>query len=285
MKSLRLGSPAKLNLYLKVLFKRPDGFHELRTVFERIDLKDQLEFFSHQRGQIQIKCNHPQVPTGPQNLVYRAARLLQTTCGVTHGVAVHIDKRIPVAAGLAGGSSNAATTLMALNKLWRLGLRHDDLVALAGQLGSDVAFFLYDCPWALGEGRGEKIRPLDINQRFWHILVTPKRKMLTPQVYGALNLKLTNKKDDANILIHYLKEKDINNIISFLSNDLEQSILALAPGLGFVVERLKGLGVKGVSFSGSGPSVFGLLGSKGEAENLCTVLKKRYSQVFAVRTC
>ncbi|HSV43043.1 MAG TPA: 4-(cytidine 5'-diphospho)-2-C-methyl-D-erythritol kinase [Candidatus Bathyarchaeia archaeon] len=285
MKSLRLSSPAKLNLYLKVLFKRPDGFHELRTVFERIDLKDELEFFPHQNGQIQIKCNHPQVPTGPQNLVYRAVRLLQMTCGVTHGVAVHIDKRIPVAAGLAGGSSNAATTLMALNKLWRLGLRHDELAGLAGQLGSDVAFFLYDCPWALGEGRGEKITPLDINQRFWHILVTPKRKMLTPKVYGAMNLKLTNKKDDANILIHYLKEKDINNIISFLSNDLEQSILTIAPGLGSVVKRIKGLGVKGVSFSGSGPSVYGLLSSKGEAEYLCTVLKKRYSQVFAVRTC
>jgi 4-diphosphocytidyl-2-C-methyl-D-erythritol kinase len=226
------------------------------------------------------------VPTGPKNLVYRVARLLQQRYGVHDGVDVKILKRIPVAAGLAGGSSNAATALIGLNRVWKLGLKRQELIAIGNTLGSDIAFFLHDCAWALGEGRGERIIPLKIKAKLWQILVVPKVKMYTPKVYNALDLKkLTKRKDDANILIHSLYKKNINKIHNVLSNDLEYGILLLAPKLEAVLKRMKALGIKGVSFSGSGSSVFGLTDSKQAAETLCVLLKKRYSQVFVVSTC
>ena len=285
MSALLFKSPAKLNLYLRVIDKRPDGYHRLETLFERINLFDDLYFSSNKSGKITLQCDHPQVPCDQGNLVYKIADYLQKFYEVRQGVCVRIKKRIPVAAGLAGGSSNAATALVALNKLWGLGLNQKRLIEIGNMFGSDIAFFLYDCPWALGEGRGEQITPLNIKAKIWQILVVPKRKMSTPKVYQRLNLKLTNKRDDVNILIHSLKEKDINKSSRFLLNDLEYSILTIAPGLDNVRKRLKSLGVKGVSFSGSGPSVFGLTNSEQEAKNLCDALKKRYEQVFVVSTC
>lgn len=285
MKRFTLKSPAKLNLYLRVINKRQDDYHNLKTIFERIDLCDELSFTANRSGFIKIICDHPQVPVGPKNLVYKAAKLLQQRFGVSKGITVNINKRIPVAAGLAGGSSNAATALIGLNRCWGLRLPQEVLIDIGNQLGSDIAFFLHNCPWALGESRGEKIKKLNIRKKYWHILVTPKVKMYTAKVYEALNLKtLTNKKDNVNILIHSLQKKDINNILLLLKNDLEQGILCLAPKLCNIVSRMEVVGVKGVLFSGSGPSVFGIVRSKKEAERLCDLLKNTYSQVFAVRT-
>lgn len=285
MKALILKSPAKLNLYLRVIRKRPDGYHELKTIFQRIGLYDELCFLPDETGKIRIECDHPYVPCGSKNLVYKVALALKQKFAVSKGVTIKIVKRIPVAAGLAGGSSNAATALLGLNRVWSLGMTLEELLQVGNSLGSDIAFFLNNCSWALGEGRGEKITRLPISKKFWHILVVPKVKMYTPEVYGALKFPLTNKMDNANILIHSLQKKDINKIKSLFSNDLEQSILTIAPKLEAVRGRLKALGVKGVSFSGSGPSVFGVVNTKQEAEDLCGILKKRYSQVFAVSTC
>ncbi len=285
MELLTLKSPAKLNLYLKVINKRPDGYHNLKTVFERITLCDDMIFSLDQSGKIRIVCDHPHVPCGPKNLVYQAAAALKQQYGVSAGVTIRIVKRIPVAAGLAGGSSNAACALSGLNRVWSLKLPRSRLMEIGNTLGSDIAFFLNQCSWALGEGRGEQITKLEVSEKFWHILVVPKVKMYTPQVYAALKFPLTNKMDNASIFTHSLYKKDKNKIISLISNDLEQGILTLAPQLQAVRERLKTLGVKGVSFSGSGPSVFGVVQSKTEAEYLCDILRKRYTQVFSVRTC
>ncbi|MEW5894274.1 MAG: 4-(cytidine 5'-diphospho)-2-C-methyl-D-erythritol kinase [Candidatus Omnitrophota bacterium] len=285
MKPLLFKSPAKLNLFLRVINKRPDGYHNLQTLFERINLFDDLYFSTVKSGDITISCDHPHVPCGPGNLIYKIADYIKSTYGLKYGVHVKLNKRIPVAAGLAGGSSNAATTLIALNKLWKLGLKKARLIEIGNMFGSDIAFFLHDCSWALGEGRGEIISPLDIKSKIDHILVVPKKKMSTPKVYQALNLKLTNKKDNVNILIHSLKEKDIVKSSQFLFNDLEHSILTIDPKLDVVKKRLKSLENKGVSFSGSGPSLFGLTKSNQEAKDLCDALKKRYEQVYVVRTC
>lgn len=282
---LILKSPAKLNLYLRVVRKRPDGYHDLRTVFERISLWDDVLFYENTSGEIKIECDHPHVPCGPKNLVYKAALALQKRCGVSRGVTVRIIKRIPVAAGLGGGSSNAATALQGLNRLWSLNLKSADLAETGNTLGSDIAFFLDNCSWALGEGRGERITRLPISNKFWHILVVPKVKMYTAKVYGALKFPLTKKIDNVTILTHSLQKKEFNKIKGLFLNDLEQSILMMTPELDIVRERIKALGVEGVSFSGSGPAVFGMVNTKKEAESLCDILKKRYSQVFAVSTC
>ncbi len=315
MNVLQLQSPAKLNLILKVINRRVDGFHNIHTLFERIDLCDDMHFKTLPSQEIRIVCDHPGVPLGSQNLVYKAAALLQQYCGVTKGVEVKITKNIPVAAGLAGGSSNGATTLFALNRLWNLRLSRKQLLDCAARIGSDVSFFIWNINWAIGERRGERIQPVVLRKKLWHVLVVPRIKMPTPKVYGALKLavtsssvfsknsgvvygqkrsfrartgkkieRLTKTAGNANILIHSLLERDINKSRDLLFNDLEQGIISVCPRLADIKERLKALGMQGVSFSGSGPSLFGLMKSKAEAEKWRSILRKHYSQVFAVRT-
>ena len=301
MTKLSLKSPAKLNLYLEVINKRPDGYHNIRTIFERINLVDHIQLSNNDTGKIRITCNHPHVPLGPKNLVYKVADLLRRQYGdAKQGVDIDIDKSIPVAAGLAGGSSNAATTLMGLNRLWKLKLPQSELVELAGQIGSDVPFFLYDTSWALGTGRGENIKPLKIDRKLWHILVVPRIKMQTPKVYGLIKIPrkrvssktsdlgatnlLTKKGDNANILVHKLRNSNIINISSLLYNDLEKVVVEICPRIEKLKQKLKSLNAKGVTVSGSGPSVYGLTDSEKAAKQIQAQLSKRYVQVFVVRT-
>ena len=284
MDRLTVLSPAKLNLVLDVLKKRPDGFHELRTVFERISLADRIVLIPNARGKIRIQCAHPQVPKGPGNLAFKAAALLRKEFSVKEGVDINIIKNIPVAAGLAGGSSNAAAVLSGLNRLWHLGLGTKQLVDLASRLGSDVAFFLYDTSFALGTGRGEVIRPLDVKTKLWQVLVTPQVKMYTAEVFARLKLKLTNKKDNVNILLPFLRTGNIQRLAGALSNDLEPVILSLRPDFFYLKKKLLDAGAAGVCFSGSGPSVFALAQSQKHALSLREKFDRRYSRVFVVST-
>ena len=310
MSRLVLSSPAKLNLFLKVQNKRLDGYHNIVTVFERIDLADEIDFFSSLSTNINIKCDHPDVPVGPKNLVYKAAQLLQRELGVKQGVRIKIKKCIPVAAGLAGGSSNAATALLGLNHIWKLNLSRTKLIAYARKIGSDVAFFLHDTSFCIGTERGDRIKTLNIKTKLWHILVVPRIKMYSWKVYGGLKFPnsavkkhfsgavlrasqrkrggctnvLTKINDNANILIRNLKKDNVLEVGRLLANDLEVEILRLSPRLKRLKERLKSLNAKGVMISGSGPSVFGLTMTKREAEAIRSVLSKRFAQVFVVKT-
>ena len=284
MKSISLQSPAKLNLFLKVINKRPDGYHNLKTIFERIDLSDTIRLTVNRSGAIRIFCQHPQVPKGAKNLVYQAAQTLQKDFKVSKGVDIRITKRIPVAAGLAGGSSNAAAVLLGLNKLWGLCLSRPKLVLYGKKIGSDVPFFLYGCRWALGTERGDQIKKLNIPSKLWHILVVPNVKMYTQKVFGGLNLKLTKEIDNVNILTHSLIRNDLDRVGALLSNDLESSILKLRPQLLTLKQKLKSLPVVGVSFSGSGPSVFSITRSRQQAQKIRAILRPRYRRVFVVKT-
>ena len=284
MKSLRLRSPAKLNIALKVLGKRADGYHSLETIFERINLFDDIVLKVNATGTIRVFCNNPQVPTDKTNLVYKAAQILKDDLAVKKGVDIRIKKRIPVAAGLGGGSSNAATVLLGLNQLWNLKLSQRKLVAYGKKLGSDVPFFLYDTPWALGTQRGDVIKPLAIRTKLTQILITPKKKILTKNVFGRLNLKLTNENMDVSILLPYLRKNDFYALGQCLFNDLESSIVALNPGLKKLKNQLQQLDSLGVCFSGSGPSIFILVKSFSQATQLKALLKKRYDRVFVVET-
>lgn len=294
MNTVVLRSPAKLNLFLKVLSKRPDGFHDIETVFERISLSDELRFRENSQRAIRIDCRHPHVPRGPANLVYKAVRLIQEDLGIEKGVDIHITKRIPVAAGLAGGSSNAAAALLGLNRLWGLKLSHSQLVSYAQRLGSDVAFFLYDCPWALGTGRGDKIRKLNLKTRLWQVVVVPCLRMYSREVYAGIDWPLplgpaamnvlTKGKDDATIFIHHLRRNQTAEAGRLLTNDLEKVIVRLSPRLEKLKEKLKSLDTQGVMISGSGPAVFGITPTQAAAERIQSRLLKRFRQVFVVRT-
>ncbi len=291
MPSVTIQSPAKLNLVLDVLGRRPDGFHELRTIFERIDLADSIRITQRRDNLIKVECDHPQVPKGPGNLVVRIARHLMTDFQITQGVTIRITKRIPVAAGLAGGSSNGAAVLLGLNRLWRLNLTQAQMMSYATALGSDVAFFIAQTPYALGEGRGEQLTPLKGMPKLWHVLVTPKVKMLTKDVFKALaeqrlvgKLKLTKKTDNVNILLPFLRQGKLAQLGSAFSNDLEPAILKLRPDFCLLKRKLSDAGAIGVCFSGSGPSVFALAESKAHAKAIVQKFDKRFAQVFVVST-
>jgi 4-diphosphocytidyl-2-C-methyl-D-erythritol kinase len=311
-KPLVLRSPAKVNLFLKVINQREDGFHNICTIFERISLFDTIELSLLPSQKIKIECNHPHVPTGSKNLVHKVARLIQQNYGIQQGVKIKIIKRIPVAAGLAGGSSNAATVLEGLNQLWNVKLSQQKLLILAKQIGSDVAFFLYHCSWALGTERGDHIRPLAVKRKLSHVLVVPKIKMYAGEVYEALklkngpeaflrsiesrrnikvceknsgkNLKLTKKSDDVNILLHQLRKNNIIDVGRLMVNDLEVAVLHLEPALLKLKQKLKSLNAQGVMVSGSGPCVYGLTQDLKEAQMIRDQLLRRYRQTFAVET-
>lgn len=284
MKQVTLLSPAKLNLYLKVLSKRPDGYHNIVTLFERVNLFDTIQFSLNRTKDIRISCSYPSVPLGPKNLVYRAAQKLKEDFDIQEGVTVRIHKRIPVAAGLAGGSSNAATALLGLNKLWQLHLSKKQLLSYARFLGSDVAFFLHNCSWGLGTQRGDVIRPVSIHQKLWHVVVVPKVKLYSAAIYGALKLKLTKRSDNVNILIHHLRKKNFNQAGCLLHNDLETAIVKIYPAIVQLKQKLKALKTQGVMISGSGPAVVGLTPSRKVAQQIHKTLSRRYGRVFVVRT-
>ncbi len=284
MNALLLLSPAKLNLYLRVLNRREDGYHDLVTLFERIDLCDTLRFRTNRDGRIRIECDDPDVPCGRKNLVYRAAIMLKEECALADGVDVRIKKRIPVAAGLGGGSSNAACALMALNRLWKLSLSHAQLLEYGRALGSDVPFFLFDCSWALGTGRGDAIRPLKLPLKLDHFLVVPRVKVYSSQAFSDVKLQLTKQNDDVNILIRALRREDRIFCGRLLRNDLETAIIRSRPRLSGLKNRMKALANEGVSFSGSGPAIFGIARSRKTAEQNAKKLSHHYKRVFVVKT-
>lgn len=258
-----LPSFAKINWTLEILGKRPDGYHELRTLLQTVSLADELIFEPAEQG-IEIVCDHPDVPCDETNLVHRAARLLGNFAGIEKGIRVTINKRIPTAAGLGGGSSNAAVTLIALQKLWQFKLAPRDLFALGAKLGADVPFFFLGGT-CLGVGRGDEVYPLGDIKADNILLVNAGIAVPTREVYLNLPARLTN--PDA---VHKMptsfeaayatvttQDKQIR-----LHNDLEPPVLLRHPLLGEIKERLKQTGASGVLMSGSGSTVFAIFDSE-----------------------
>lgn len=294
MRSFLLKSYAKLNLTLAIRGKRSDGFHEVKTVFERIDLYDSLRFLSRHDGKIVITCTHPDVPLDERNLVYKAALVLREACGIKLGATIHINKHIPIAAGLAGGSSNAATTLVGLNRLWEQKVSLKKLGILAEGLGSDLNFFLCDIAFAVGSGRGEKIKPLLSSCKLWHVVVTPEVHVLAKDAYAVyakrarkqkpVEDELTSSGANVKVIVRSLRENNISRVAEVLFNDLETPILTLRPELAGLKQEMLDQKSLGVCFSGSGPSVFAVTRTRLQAEKIRRHFARRYKQVFVVRT-
>jgi len=266
--TLTLPSFAKINWTLEILGKRPDGYHELRTLLQTVSLSDELVFRPAEQG-IEIICDHPDVPCDETNLVFRAARLLSDFAGVAKGVGVTIRKRIPAAAGLGGGSSNAAVTLIALQKLWGIELPPGDLFTLAAKLGADVPFFLMGGT-CLGVGRGDEVYPLaDINAGCL-LLVNAGIPVPTREVYGNLPPELTKPRTITKMPLSleaaYAGITSQNGQIK-LQNDLEIPVLARHTLLADIKDRLERAGANGVLMSGSGSTIFAVFDSESAQTN------------------
>jgi 4-diphosphocytidyl-2-C-methyl-D-erythritol kinase len=284
---VRVKSFAKVNLGLEVLGVRQDGYHELRTLFQSIDLHDELVLRARARG-VAARCDHPEVPTDERNLAVRAALLLQKYAGVRQGVEIEIRKRIPVAGGLGGGSSNAAAVLLALDRLWGIGLGFDGLHPLARRLGADVPYFLLGGT-ALGLARGDEVYPLRQQVEAQVVVVDPGRPVSTAAVFARCDAALTPRENGPTIFRFVSSNLDRrDNAFRLLANDLEQAALAEAPGLGGQIKRIRGILVREgallTSLSGSGSSYFGLFREIRQARRARAALSEAGFKAFHSRT-
>jgi len=283
-RSIKILAPAKLNLFLDVSeTKRKDGYHSLTTLYERIDLCDELEIRESQSG-IHFQCTSPHVPKGKDNLIVRAAEFLKKKCNIKSGVSIRLKKKIPVAAGLGGGSSNAASTLLGLNRLWRLGLSQKALLRLSASLGADVPFFVLESPFALGRGRGERVEPFPFKGIIRHVLAFPRRmpqlRRKTARIYSHFDKKcrqnsfkkallgpvLTPLGNGARILSRLIQEGHALALRCLLLNKLEHAAFDFFPQAREVKEALLDRGAWVALLSGSGPSIFGIIGREREKD-------------------
>lgn len=293
--SLSLESPAKVNLRLEILRRREDGYHELRTIFQKISLHDTLHFSLRKKRGVSIATDHPKLPIGKNNLVYKAAQSMLKASTYKEGIHIEIEKRIPLGAGLGGGSSNAATTLKALNQLLEMGLPKKDLLAMGLEIGADVPFFLSKGP-AIGSGIGEQLKKVELPD-LWYVLIYPNFEVSTRWAYQnfvltrstAENLSFHNgmekrrsgstlSKDQpsgwvaerlTNRQFHLSLHRFLKNpegISRILLNHLETVVGKKYPQIGIMKKILFSAGALGALMTGSGPTVFGLF----ERESIST---------------
>jgi 4-diphosphocytidyl-2-C-methyl-D-erythritol kinase len=257
---LLIRCPAKLNLFLEVVRRRPDGYHDLDTVMQAIDLYDELRVFPRAEPTLTMECDDASLPTDERNLVLRAAIALRDHACHRAGAHFVLAKRIPSQAGLGGGSSDAAGALIGLNRAWGLGLSTEALRQLAAAVGSDVAFFLYGGA-ARCTGRGEAVEPLAVGSRQHYILLCPPVAVSTAEAYRNLRFPLTSAPADATMLARSLAKGDIEGLGHSLYNRLEEPAFALRPELRELKGRLAATGLfAGVGMTGSGSALFGLCG-------------------------
>ncbi|WP_243388461.1 4-(cytidine 5'-diphospho)-2-C-methyl-D-erythritol kinase [Bacillus kexueae] len=274
-------APAKINLSLDVLHKRQDGYHEVKMVMTTIDLADRIELKLLDEDRITIVSHNRFVPDDHRNLAYKAALLLKKRFGIKQGVAITISKSIPVAAGLAGGSSDAAATLRGLNKLWNLGLTLDELAVLGAEIGSDVSFCVYGGT-AIATGRGEKIEHIEAPPHCWVVLAKPEIGVSTADVYQ--NLKIDQiKHPDVEGMVQAIKSQDYGSICHKLGNVLESVTMKMHPEVAMIKEQMQKFGADAVLMSGSGPTVYGLVQYESRLHRVYNGLRGFCDQVYAVR--
>ncbi|GAA2717253.1 4-(cytidine 5'-diphospho)-2-C-methyl-D-erythritol kinase [Cytobacillus oceanisediminis] len=274
-------APAKINLSLDVLHKREDGYHEVEMIMTTIDLADRLELTLLNKNEIKIISHNRFVPDDQRNLAYQAAHLLKERFQVQKGVAITIEKTIPVAAGLAGGSSDAAATLRGLNKLWELGLSMDELAEIGSEIGSDVSFCVYGGT-ALAKGRGEVIKELPAPPTCWVILAKPFIGVSTADVYRRLDVNQVHHPNTGG-MIEAIHNGSYAGVCHNLGNVLEDVTLQMHPEVAQIKDQMKRFGADAVLMSGSGPTVFGLVHHDSRMHRIYNGLRGFCDQVFAVR--
>lgn len=274
-------APAKINLSLDVLYKRPDGYHEVEMIMTTIDLADRIELTTLPRDEIRIQSLNRYVPNDRRNLAYQAANLMKEKFDIKKGVLIVIDKVIPVAAGLAGGSSDAAATLRGLNKLWNLGLTLEELAELGAEIGSDVPFCVYGGT-ALAKGRGEKITELPPPPPCWVVLAKPDIGVSTADIYSRLDVGMITH-PDTKAMMQAIINQDYEGICKNAGNVLEEVTLKLYPQVASIKEHMLRFGADAALMSGSGPTVYALVRHDSRMQRIYNGLRGFCDQVFAVR--
>jgi 4-diphosphocytidyl-2-C-methyl-D-erythritol kinase len=271
MDGLKIKAYAKINLILDVLKKRPDGYHEVAMIMQAISLHDLITI--KPGVGITITTNDPLVPQDQRNLAYKAAELIIKRYPQITGIEIIIEKNIPMAAGLAGGSADAAAVILGMNKFFKLNMNKEELHEIGANIGSDVPFCISGIT-ALAKGRGEVIEEVPLCPKLWVVLVNPPFGVKTAQVYKNLNLSEVVLHPDLDKYIAALKNKNISYLLNNVQNVLEYSTLRLYPQVREIKELLTSQGAVNSLMSGSGPTVFSLFTSQSEAQAFANKLKE-----------
>jgi 4-diphosphocytidyl-2-C-methyl-D-erythritol kinase len=284
-----LPSFAKINWYLRVLGKRPDGYHEIRTILQTITLHDRIHFTSSDESEIVLTCDNPAIPTDETNLIVRAAERLRELSGTNRGARISLTKRIPVGAGLGGGSSNAAVALLGLNRLWQTNVSIADLAVIAAELGADVPFFLVG--GSVGaEGIGTTLTKLPDQPKRHLIVVTPNVEVSTAEAYKALSSSaLTTSKGETILAVSrtesFFHDSYLWDPVHGTANDFERVIFDIEPEIKRAREVLEKVGARGVLLAGSGSSVFGIFNDQKAQEQAYQMIEVEEGwQVFRCAT-
>lgn len=278
---MRLQAFAKINLGLDVLGKREDGYHEVRMIMQTIRMYDQLDMRKSVEPGIHLTTNKKYIPVDENNLVWRAAKLMMDTCGIIEGVSIHLHKVIPVAAGMAGGSSDAAATLVGMNRLFHCGLSKEKLMELGVQIGADVPYCVLRGT-ALAEGIGEKLTVLPPMPDCWILIGKPGISVSTKYVYTTLDLNTDTVHSDIDGMKKALEDGNLYGITERMGNVLQDVTIPAYPEVERIKEQMKTLGAVNAMMSGSGPTVFGIFDNEEKAQEACQKLRESGScqQVF-----
>lgn len=284
MREIKLKARAKINLGLDVVRKREDGYHEVRMIMQMINLYDKITMRRITESEIRVTTNLPYLPVNEDNLVYRAAKLLMDEFQVTEGVEIELQKYIPVAAGMAGGSSDAAAVMVGINRIFHLGLTKKQLMERGVKVGADVPFCIMRGT-ALAEGIGEVLTPLPAMPHCSLVIAKPKIHVSTKFVYGNLKANELKEHPDIDGQVQALREGSLEQLVAKMGNVLETVTVPAYPVIDEIKKTMLKNDAMGAMMSGSGPTVFGVFEREERAQEVCRLLKKEGAakQVYLVR--
>lgn len=284
MREIKLKARAKINLGLDVVRKREDGYHEVRMIMQMINLYDKITLRRITEPEIRVTTNLPYLPVNEDNLVYRAAKLLMDEFQVAEGVEIELQKYIPVAAGMAGGSSDAAAVMVGVNRIFHLGLTKKQLMERGVKIGADVPFCIMRGT-ALAEGIGEVLTPLPAMPHCSLVIAKPKIHVSTKFVYGNLKAGELKEHPDIDGQVQALREGSLEQLVAKMGNVLETVTVPAYPVIDEIKKTMLKNDAMGAMMSGSGPTVFGVFEREDRAQEVCRLLKKEGAakQVYLVR--
>lgn len=284
MRELKLKAKAKINLGLDVVRKREDGYHEVRMIMQMINLYDKITLRKKTEPGITVTANLSYLPVNEDNLVYRAAKLLMDEFQVDGGLEIELQKYIPVAAGMAGGSTDAAAVMVGVNRIFQLGLNKKQLMERGVKIGADVPFCIMRGT-ALAEGIGEELTPLPAMPHCSLVIAKPKIHVSTRFVYGNLKVGELTEHPDIDGQVQALRENNLEQLVTRMGNVLETVTIPAYPVIDEIKHTMMKYGAMGAMMSGSGPTVFGIFEKEDKAQEVCRLLKKEKAakQVYLVR--
>ncbi len=281
-RELELESPAKINLSLDVLDKREDGYHNIVTIFQEIDIIDKIHIKAVEGDELDISCDYKLLPMDEDNIIYSVWDRMKDLCPSKPGLRVHIEKNIPIAAGLAGGSSNATAMIKGLNEIWNLDLNKEEMKSIGREIGADVPFF-FEGGTCLGQGKGDELSKLPSLEGMKVLLVNKGIGVSTPYVYKRV-VPMAGERVDIDGIARAISEKDYQSLYEKMENKLEAVTMSLDPDIKEIKDKMLAMGAQASLMCGSGPTVFGIFEDESQLGRAFFYFKDKYDLVFSSET-